>query len=45
METTTIKVNTEIRTKLMEWKYKLGCSSVSEVIDRILSIVPADKLK
>lgn len=45
MEIKTIKVKKSTWNKLMKWRIDLECYSLSEVIDRILSIIPADQLK
>jgi len=45
MELKTIKVSLENWKKLMKWKTDLECKNLDEIIERILKIIPADKLK
>ena len=45
MEIKTIKVNKKTWDKLMRYKLNLGAKNVAEVIDRIISIVPAKDLE
>lgn len=41
----TINIERKTWKKLMKWKYELGCKNMEELMDRILKIVPASKLK
>lgn len=41
----TIKVSERSWRKLMKWRIDLGCKTLEEVIERILRIVPANKIK
>lgn len=43
-EITTIQVSKEMRKKLNIQKQQLDCKSIEELLDKILKIVPADKL-
>ena len=45
MELKTIKVSLENWKKLMKWKTDLECKNLDEIIERILNIVPANKIK
>ncbi len=45
METKTIKVSLANWKRLMKWKTELECKNLDEIIDKILNIIPADKLK
>ena len=45
MELKTIKVSLENWKKLMKWKTELECKNLDEIIERILKIITADKLK
>jgi len=44
-EIKTIKVSKDTWKKLMKWRIDLGCKNLDEVVDRILNIIPANKLK
>jgi len=41
----TINVEDETWSKLVKYKYALGCKSLSDLVDKILKIVPASELK
>jgi len=41
---TTMKISKEFKSKLQHYKKLLGCKSLEEVVERILSIVPANEL-
>jgi len=43
-ELTSIKIKKSTVKRLNLWKYELDCSSIDEVIDRILKIVPASEI-
>ena len=45
MKIKTIKINEGTWKKLSKWKIDLDCQTLAEVIDRIVSIVPASEIK
>ena len=45
MENTTIQITKKNRNRLSQWKYKLGCKDLNEVIDRLLAIPLASDLE
>ena len=45
MELKTIKVSLKNWKKLMRWKIDLECKNLDEVVERILKIIPVNKLK
>jgi len=45
MEKTTIEISKRLAKRLRMWKIQLDAKSIEEVIDRILKIIPASKLK
>lgn len=45
MEIKTIKVSLLNWKKLMKWKTEFECKNIDEIIEKILNIIPADKLE
>jgi len=45
MKTKDIRIAEKNWKKLTRWKYDFGCKNIDEVIERILSIVPANQVK
>lgn len=41
----TIKVSEKNWQKLMKWRIDFGCKNLDEIVEKILKIVPALKLK